>query len=147
MSRLVTKLTKLTQLDASRTAYSFMPPSCSWPSTLRHLNMSSAKLTTITPCLPTSLEVERLHQSQVNDPIESIYSIYVILTSLKVLDLSYNDLKEFVLAMPVLRELHLSGNKFLRLPAGWQFPNLQTLTIQVRKNVVYQIFSRLCSPC
>ncbi|KAM4713887.1 LOW QUALITY PROTEIN: toll-like receptor 2 [Anableps anableps] len=130
MSRLVTKLTKLTQLDVSRTSYSSMPPSCSWPSTLRYLNISQAKLTTITPCLPKSLEVERLGQRQVNHPNEKIHSIYFILTSLKVLDLSYNDLKEFVLALPILRELHLSGNKFLRLPAGGQYPNLQTITIQ-----------------
>ncbi|MEQ2317147.1 hypothetical protein AMECASPLE_039810, partial [Ameca splendens] len=103
MSSLVAKLTRLTHLDVSRTSYSSMPPSCTWPSTLRYLNISRAKLATITPCLPKSLEV---------------------------LDLSYNDLKEFVLTLPVLRELHLSGNKFLRLPAGGPYPNLQTLTIQ-----------------
>ncbi|XP_032437863.1 toll-like receptor 2 type-1 [Xiphophorus hellerii] len=103
LSRLVTKLTKLTQLDVSRTSYRSMPTSCSWPSTLRYLNISRAKLTIVTPCLPKSLEV---------------------------LDLSYNDLKEFVLTLPILRELHLSGNKFLRLPAGGPYPNLQTLMIQ-----------------
>ncbi|XP_014853364.1 PREDICTED: toll-like receptor 2 isoform X1 [Poecilia mexicana] len=103
LSRLVTKLTKLTQLDISRTSYNSMPSSCSWPSTLRYLNISRAKLTFVTPCLPKSLQV---------------------------LDLSFNDLKEFVLTMPILRELHLSGNKFLRLPAGGPYPNLQTLTIQ-----------------
>lgn len=57
MSRLVSKLTKLTHLDISRTGYSSMPLSCSWPTTLRYLNISRAKLTTITSCLPTSLEV------------------------------------------------------------------------------------------
>ncbi|KAK5606875.1 hypothetical protein CRENBAI_014116 [Crenichthys baileyi] len=103
MNRLVTQLTRLSHLDVSRTSYSSMPPSCTWPSTLRYLNISRAKLATITPCLPKSLEV---------------------------LDLSYNDVKEFVLTLPVLRELHLSGNKFLRLPAGGHYPNLQTLTIQ-----------------
>ncbi|KAK5606876.1 hypothetical protein CRENBAI_014117 [Crenichthys baileyi] len=103
MSRLVRKLTRLTHLDVSRTSYSSMPPSCTWPSTLRYLNISRAKLATITPCLPKSLEV---------------------------LDLSYNDVKEFVLTLPVLRELHLSGNKFLRLPAGGHYPIWETLTIQ-----------------
>ncbi|XP_032373776.1 toll-like receptor 2 [Etheostoma spectabile] len=103
VSRQVTKLSKLTHLDISRTGYSSMPEACSWPSTLRYLNISGAKLTTITPCLPQTLEV---------------------------LDLSYNDLKAFLLIMPVLRELHLSGNKLLKLPPGWLFPNLQTLTIQ-----------------
>uniref|UniRef100_A0A4W6BLA2 Toll-like receptor 2 n=1 Tax=Lates calcarifer TaxID=8187 RepID=A0A4W6BLA2_LATCA len=103
VSRLVTKLRKLTHLDISRTDYSFMPQSCPWPSTLRHLNISGAKLTTVTPCLPTTLEV---------------------------LDLSNNDLKDFTVALPSLRELHLSGNKFLRLPPGNLFLNLQALTIQ-----------------
>ncbi|KAF1380924.1 hypothetical protein PFLUV_G00169120 [Perca fluviatilis] len=103
VSRQVTKLSKLTHLDISRTGYSSMPEGCSWPSTLRYLNISRAKLTTITPCLPATLEV---------------------------LDLSNNDLKDFMLILPALRELHLSGNKLLKLPPGWLFPNLQTLTIQ-----------------
>ncbi|XP_017292469.1 toll-like receptor 2 [Kryptolebias marmoratus] len=103
MSKLVSKLTKLTHLDISRTGYSSMPSNCSWPATLRHLNISRAKIATITHCLPRSLEV---------------------------LDLSFNDLKSFSLDLPILIELHLSGNKFLRLPAGQLFPSLQTLTIQ-----------------
>ncbi|XP_041820711.1 toll-like receptor 2 type-2 [Chelmon rostratus] len=103
VSRLVVKLSKLTHLDISRNGYSSMPQGCSWPSTLRFLNISRAQLTTITFCLPATLEV---------------------------LDLSNNDLNQFILLLPALRELHLSGNKFLRLPIGWLFPNLQTLTIQ-----------------
>ncbi|XP_063757112.1 toll-like receptor 2 isoform X2 [Eleginops maclovinus] len=103
VSRLVTKLSKLTHLDVSRNGFSSMPGVCSWPSTLRYLNISRAKLSTISACLPTTLEV---------------------------LDLSNNDLKAFMLILPFLRELHLSGNKLLRLPPGWMFPNLQTLTIQ-----------------
>ncbi|KAM6909413.1 toll-like receptor 2 [Xenentodon cancila] len=102
INRLVTKLTKLTHLDISRTGCTSMPSSCSWPSTLRYLNISMSKLTTTTPCLPTSLEV---------------------------LDLSYNDLKDFKVPLPVLRELYLSGNKFLRLPSGHLLLNLRTLTI------------------
>ncbi|XP_051251162.1 toll-like receptor 2 type-2 [Dicentrarchus labrax] len=100
---LVVKLSKLTHLDLSRNGYSSMPLSCSWPHTLRYLNISRAKLTAITPCLPTTLEV---------------------------LDLSNNDLKNFYLVLPALRELYLSGNKFLSLPSGELFPNLQTLKIQ-----------------
>ncbi|KAM3589997.1 uncharacterized protein V6R79_001613 [Siganus canaliculatus] len=103
VNRLVTKLSKLTHLDISLNAFSSMPQDCSWPSTLRYLNISGAKLTTVTPCLPTTLEV---------------------------LDLSNNDLQEFLLPLPVLRELHLSGNKFLRLPSGLMFPNLQVLEVQ-----------------
>nr|QNT60750.1 Toll-like receptor 2 [Micropterus salmoides] len=103
VSRLVAKLSKLTHLDISRNGYSSMPRGCTWPATLRYLNISRAKLTTISPCLPTTLEV---------------------------LDLSNNDLKGFLLDLPALRELHLSGNKFLRIPPGSLFTNLQTLNIQ-----------------
>nr|AFZ81806.1 toll-like receptor 2 [Oplegnathus fasciatus] len=112
VTRLIAKLSKLTHLDISRTGYISMPQSCSWPSTLRYLNISRAKLTTITPCLPATLEV---------------------------LDLSNNDLKDFGLILPALRELHLSGNKILRLPVGGLFPNLQTLTIQAN---TLNMFSR-----
>ncbi|XP_056882760.1 toll-like receptor 2 [Takifugu flavidus] len=102
-SRLVGKLLRLTHLDVSRNGYSSMPLGCSWPSSLRYLNMSGTRIASISPCLPAALEV---------------------------LDLSNNDLKDFVLVLPTLRELHLSGNKLLRLPPGWFFPNLNTLTIQ-----------------
>lgn len=57
----------------------------------------------------------------------------------QVLDLSYNDLRNFVLFLPELRELHLSGNKFLQLPPGGFFPNLHTLTIQVRASPDLQV--------
>ncbi|XP_034412679.1 toll-like receptor 2 [Cyclopterus lumpus] len=103
MSRQVAKLSKLTHLDISRNGYSSMPQGCSWPSTLRYLNISRAKLTNITSCLPATLEV---------------------------LDLSNNDLQGFLLTLPALRELHLSGNRLLRLPPGRLFPNLKTLKIQ-----------------
>ncbi|KAM4611823.1 toll-like receptor 2 [Polymixia lowei] len=113
LSQLVAKLSKLTHLDVSRNGYTSMPRGCSWPSTLRHLNLSWAKLTTVTPCLPTTLEV---------------------------LDLSHNNLQAFPLALHALRELHLSGNKFRSLPHGWMFPNLQILTIQSN---TLNMFSRL----
>nr|AEB32453.1 toll-like receptor 2 [Epinephelus coioides] len=112
VSQLVTKLSKLTHLDISRNGYISMPAGCSWPSTLRYLNISGAKLATVTPCLPATLEV---------------------------LDLSNNNLRSFTLALPALRELHLSGSKILRLPPGRLFPNLQTLTIQ--SNILY-MFAR-----
>ncbi|XP_036072545.1 toll-like receptor 2 isoform X1 [Oryzias melastigma] len=109
ISRLAARLTKLTHLDISRGGYCSMPPRCSWPAPLRYLNISSAKLTTATPCLSTTLEV---------------------------LDLSNNDLKSFTVSLPLLRELHLSGNKFLSFPDGRLFPNLQTLTMRVRNKSV-----------
>uniref|UniRef100_A0A3Q1EZ40 Toll-like receptor 2 n=1 Tax=Acanthochromis polyacanthus TaxID=80966 RepID=A0A3Q1EZ40_9TELE len=114
VSRMVTKLSKLTHLDVSRTAYISMPPSCPWPSTLRHLNISGTQLTTTTPCLPATLEV---------------------------LDLSNNNLRSFTQRLPVLRELYLSGNKFLSFPPGQLFPNLQTLMIHVR---LLPVSSPLC---
>ncbi|XP_062301242.1 toll-like receptor 2 [Scomber scombrus] len=113
VSRLVTKLSKLTHLDISRNIYTSMPQGCTWPSTLRYLNISRVKLRTVTLCLPKTLEV---------------------------LDLSNNDLKDFTLFLPALRELHLSGNKFLKLPHGLLFPNLQSLTIQSN---TLNMFSRL----
>ncbi|KAF6715494.1 Toll-like receptor 2 type-2 [Oryzias melastigma] len=103
ISRQVTKLTKLTHLDISRSGFSAMPSHCSWPFTLRYLNISRAKLSKVTDCLPTTLEV---------------------------LDLSNNNLKDFRVILPSLRELHLSGNKFLRFPDGRLFQNLQMLEIQ-----------------
>lgn len=66
MSRLVQRLYKLTHLDISRTDYSSMPQQCSWPSTLRHLNISGAKLITITPCLPTTVQVLNMNYEAVN---------------------------------------------------------------------------------
>lgn len=70
-----------------------------------------------------------------------IKHFYLVLYHVKVLDLSNNDLNQFILLLPALRELHLSGNKFLRLPIGWLFPNLQTLTIQVRTNHISLLLS------
>lgn len=58
MSRLVAKLSKLTHLDISRNGYSSMPLGCSWPATLRYLNISKAKLMSVTVCLPAALEVQ-----------------------------------------------------------------------------------------
>ncbi|KAM6949261.1 toll-like receptor 2 [Aplochiton taeniatus] len=103
VSQLVARLAKLTHLDISRNAYSSMPLRCTWPSSLRFLNLSRANLLAVTPCLTSSLEV---------------------------LDLSHNNLQAFPVALPALRELHLSGNKLLHLPPGGLFPNLDTLTIQ-----------------
>lgn len=64
VSRLVVKLSKLTHLDISRNGYSEMPQTCSWPSTLRFLNISRTKLSTVTTCLPITLEVLPMGQSR-----------------------------------------------------------------------------------
>lgn len=137
-SRLVAKLSKLTHLDISRNGYSSMPQSCSWPSTLRFLNISRAKLTSITQCLPASLEVDGGRDAGRDAGRRlppDVFTSDNLLSFVQVLDLSLNDLKHFSVVLPALRELHLSGNKFLQLPPGWLFPNLQTLTVQVRTGV------------
>lgn len=64
----------------------------------------------------------------------------LVLYNIQVLDLNNNNLKAFTLALPALRELHISGNKFLRLPSGRLFPNLETLTIQVRNNHISNLW-------
>uniref|UniRef100_A0A668A440 Toll-like receptor 2 n=1 Tax=Myripristis murdjan TaxID=586833 RepID=A0A668A440_9TELE len=100
---LVAKLDKLAHLDVSRNGYNVMPTHCTWPSTLQYLNISGSKLTEVTACMPKTLQV---------------------------LDLSNNDLQTFLVDLPALRELYLSGNKLQNLPNGSKFPNLQSLTIQ-----------------
>ncbi|XP_062865722.1 toll-like receptor 2 [Trichomycterus rosablanca] len=103
MSHLVTSLEKLTFLDMSHNDFSTMPQKCTWPASLRFMNLSSTKLRSVTPCLPQSLAV---------------------------LDVSENDLTVFQLQLPNLVELRLSGNRFLHFPYGGRFPGLKMLVIQ-----------------
>ncbi|XP_059409595.1 LOW QUALITY PROTEIN: toll-like receptor 2 [Carassius carassius] len=103
MSQLATNLKSLTDLDLSHNSFVSMPEKCSWPATLRFLNLSSTKLRKMTPCLPSSLTV---------------------------LDLSENDLMVFNQRFPQLITLILTGNRFIKLPQGELFPTLQTLLIQ-----------------
>lgn len=151
ISRLVAELSKLTHLDISRNAYSSMPRACSWPSTLRYLNISGAKLETITPCLATTLEVLKVDHVAIvltdlkpSQQINSFINHFsLLLYPVQVLDLSNNDLKSFSLFLPALRELYLSGNKIQSLPSGWLLPNLQILTIQVRTNLFFFLLPML----
>ncbi|XP_053332572.1 toll-like receptor 2 [Clarias gariepinus] len=103
MSHLVTSLDRLTSLDMSHNNFIKMPQSCSWPASLRFMNLSTTKLHRVTPCLPLSLTV---------------------------LDLSQNFLTQFHLHLPNLVELWLTGNRIISLPEGGQFPSLRTLFIQ-----------------
>ncbi|XP_055061987.2 toll-like receptor 2 [Misgurnus anguillicaudatus] len=103
LSHLVANIARLINLDVSHNSFVSMPEKCSWPTTLRFLNLSRTKLSRLTPCLPLSLTV---------------------------LDLSENDLKSFHQKFPKLTTLILTGNRFLSLPQGGFFPNLETLHIQ-----------------
>ncbi|KAI2668764.1 Toll-like receptor 2 type-2 [Labeo rohita] len=103
MSRLVTNLKSLIYLDVSHNSFVSMPEKCSWPATLKFLNLSSTKIRKLTPCLPSSLTV---------------------------LDLSENDLTVFNQRFPQLTMLILTGNRLMTLPHGELFPRLQTLLIQ-----------------
>ncbi|TRY64430.1 hypothetical protein DNTS_017125 [Danionella cerebrum] len=103
MSRLVTNLKKLINLDISHNSFVSMPDKCTWPPTLRFLNLSNAKIHTLTSCLPSTLTV---------------------------LDLSENDLVMFKQTFPQLTLLILTGNRLMRLPDGTLFPRLRTMLIQ-----------------
>nr|WHE44611.1 toll-like receptor 2 [Triplophysa yarkandensis] len=103
LSSLVANLKRLIHLDASLNSFISIPEKCVWPVTLRYLNLSNTKLQQLTPCLPSSLTI---------------------------LDLSYNNLKAFNQRFPKLTLLILTGNRFLNLPLGGLFPNLETLLIQ-----------------
>ncbi|XP_073698167.1 toll-like receptor 2 [Garra rufa] len=103
MSRLATNLKSLKYLDLSHNSFVSMPEKCSWPATLRFLNLSSTKIHKMTPCLPSSLTV---------------------------LDLSENDLTVFNQRFPQLVTLILTGNRIMKLPNGELLPRLQTLLIQ-----------------
>ncbi|KAI5090272.1 toll-like receptor 2 [Silurus meridionalis] len=104
LPRLVSRLHRLTSLDLSHNDFLHMPQSCTWPASLSFLNLSATKLHRITPCLPQSLTV---------------------------LDLSHNYLIAFHHHLPNLVELWLTGNRFISLPDGGQFPSLRVLLIQI----------------
>ncbi|XP_039879656.1 LOW QUALITY PROTEIN: toll-like receptor 2 [Simochromis diagramma] len=102
-SELFTKLEKLENLDMSRNSFDSMPSTCSWPASLKFLNLSSTSLPEVTSCLPQSLQI---------------------------LDLSRNKLTVFNIELPLLKELYISGNKLGNLPDGHLYVSLAVLSIQ-----------------
>ncbi|XP_030048092.1 toll-like receptor 2 [Microcaecilia unicolor] len=99
--------THLVNLDVSQNVLKDkMPNSCRWPSNLRHLNLSACMITTITTCVPNTLEV---------------------------LDVSNNMLTEFVIKLPRLKELYISRNKLKIFPSADCLPYLITLRISKNK--------------
>ncbi|XP_054459795.1 toll-like receptor 2 [Anoplopoma fimbria] len=102
-SQLFTKLDKLKNIDMSGNVFHSMPETCYWPTSLQFLNLSSTHLPQVTTCLPATL---------------------------RVLDLSDNELTVFNIELPFLTELYISGNKISRLPDGVLYPQLTFLSIQ-----------------
>uniref|UniRef100_A0A3B4FB01 Monocyte differentiation antigen CD14 n=1 Tax=Pundamilia nyererei TaxID=303518 RepID=A0A3B4FB01_9CICH len=101
-SKLFTRLEKLENLDMSRNSFDSMPSTCSWPASLKFLNLSSTSLPEVTSCLPQSLQI---------------------------LDLSRNKLTVFNIELPLLKELYISGNKLGNLPDGHLYVSLASLRV------------------
>nr|AHB18364.1 toll-like receptor 2 type 2 [Andrias davidianus] len=94
----------LINLDISQNSFmKQLPQFCQWPKTLKYLNISSSHIKILTTCIPTTLEV---------------------------LDVSNNALSQFVVRLPLLKELYITKNKLVSLPSADYLPNLIILTIR-----------------
>ncbi|KFO70384.1 Toll-like receptor 2 type-2 [Cuculus canorus] len=99
-------LGNLILLDISQNNFGEVPDVCEWPKTLKHLNLSSTQISKLTACIPTTLEV---------------------------LDVSANNLREFGLQLPFLKELYLAKNQLKTLPGAAPIPNLVAMSIRRNK--------------
>ncbi|NXC35556.1 TLR21 protein, partial [Campylorhamphus procurvoides] len=102
----VSRLPKLNNLDISQNNFGDIPDSCEWPKTLKYLNLSSTQIPKVTNCIPQTLEV---------------------------LDVSANNLKEFGLQLPLLKELYLTKNQLKTLPGAAPIPNLVVMSVRRNK--------------
>ncbi|KAK4818466.1 hypothetical protein QYF61_014168 [Mycteria americana] len=102
----VSRLTKLINLDISQNKFGEIPDVCEWPKTLKYLNLSSTQIPKLTTCIPSTLEV---------------------------LDVSANNLREFGLQLPFLRELYLAKNQLKTLPGAASIPNLVAMSVRRNK--------------
>ncbi|NWU73106.1 TLR21 protein, partial [Pterocles burchelli] len=102
----VSRLLKLINLDISQNNFGEIPDVCEWPKNLKYLNLSSTQIPKLTTCIPPTLEV---------------------------LDVSANNLKEFGLQLPFLKELYLTKNQLKTLPAAAPIPNLVAMSIRRNK--------------
>ncbi|XP_014745821.1 PREDICTED: toll-like receptor 2 isoform X1 [Sturnus vulgaris] len=100
------RLPKLNNLDISQNNFGEIPNVCEWPENLKYLNLSSTQIPKVTSCIPSTLEV---------------------------LDVSANNLKEFELQLPFLKELYLTGNQLKTLPGAAPIPNLVALSVRRNK--------------
>ncbi|NXN74343.1 TLR22 protein, partial [Himantopus himantopus] len=99
-------LRKLILLDVSQNNFGEIPDVCEWPKNLKYLNLSSTQIPKLTTCIPLTLEV---------------------------LDVSANNLKEFGLQLPFLKELYLAKNQLKTLPGAAPIPNLVAMSIRRNK--------------
>ncbi|NXU15982.1 TLR22 protein, partial [Pardalotus punctatus] len=99
-------LENLIVLDISQNNFDEIPDVCEWPKTLKYLNLSSTQIPKVTNCIPPTLEV---------------------------LDVSANNLKEFGLQLPLLKELYLTKNQLKTLPGAAPTPNLVALSVRRNK--------------
>ncbi|XP_074847995.1 toll-like receptor 2 type-2 [Carettochelys insculpta] len=104
--RSLSHLKHLTHLDISRNNFGEIPESCQWPENLKYFNISGSQITKLTPCVPQTLEV---------------------------LDVSSNNLNDFRLKLPFLKELYISKNNLKTLPDAVFIPNLVALRINRNK--------------
>ncbi|XP_005500898.2 toll-like receptor 2 type-1 [Columba livia] len=102
----VSRLPTLINLDISQNKFGEIPDVCDWPKNLRYLNLSSTQIPKLTSCIPPTLEV---------------------------LDVSANNLKEFGLQLPFLKELYLTKNQLKTLPGAAPIPNLVALSVRRNK--------------
>ncbi|KAJ7407433.1 toll-like receptor 2 type-1 [Pitangus sulphuratus] len=79
---------------------------CEWPKNLKYLNLSSTQIPKVTDCIPQTLEV---------------------------LDISANNLKEFGLQLPHLKELYLTKNQLKTLPGAAPIPNVAVMSVRRNK--------------
>ncbi|NXM32924.1 TLR22 protein, partial [Oxyruncus cristatus] len=99
-------LRKLIILDISQNNFGEIPDACEWPKNLKYLNLSSTQIPKVTTCIPPTLEV---------------------------LDVSANNLKEFGLQLPFLKELYLTKNQLKTLPGAAPIPNLVVMSVRRNK--------------
>ncbi|NXE94906.1 TLR22 protein, partial [Menura novaehollandiae] len=99
-------LRNLIVLDISQNNFVEIPDVCEWPKNLKYLNLSSTQISKVTTCIPPTLEV---------------------------LDVSANNLKEFGLQLPFLKELYLTRNQLKTLPGAAPIPNVVALSVRRNK--------------
>ncbi|NXC54591.1 TLR22 protein, partial [Aleadryas rufinucha] len=105
-SKSLSHLGNLIVLDISQNNFGGIPDVCEWPKALKYLNLSSTQISKVTTCIPPTLEV---------------------------LDVSANNLKEFGLQLPLLKELYLTKNHLKTLPGATPIPNLVALSVRRNK--------------